>query len=633
MRTLVPGVVLAAAMSVALLGCFRMIWRLRAARTAPIAWRGLLCLPQRYLRDVHRVVARDKRAARMHVLSAGGFTSGTVLAIVVFGAGASSEVLVLGVALSGILMLCGAAIEWVRRFPVREARLPAGSYDLMPAALTAYALFLILASLEQLGLVTPTPARNFFQALTFACGIAGGSFLIAGFAIGPMRHALAGVLHISFHPRQMRFKLGSSDTALPLLDLDSERLGVQHVRDFDWRQWLGFESCVQCGRCEAVCPAFAAGTPLNPRQLIFSLWRATREVAVIDHDSASTATPELVGTVIHPDVIWACTTCRACVEECPMMIEHVDAIIDLRRGEILEKGTAPGKVPETLDLLETTATACGQGSARRLELANDLNLDLAAARGSFEFLLWLGEGALESRGQRTVRAVVKLLKHAGIDVAVLGDEEPDCGDLARRVGDEYRFRQLAERAIAALARYRFTAIITCDPHVLHCLRNEYPALGARYRVLHHTEVLEQLQTQGSLRFRPDSNRSVTYHDPCYLGRYSGEFDAPRRLLSSLFEDVREMERSRSQSFCCGGGGGAPIADVAQQRRVPDLRMDQARATGAGCLAVACPNCALMLESAAGPLVVMDIAELASELLLDATPVEHPSATSSQGTSA
>jgi Fe-S oxidoreductase len=197
-----------------------------------------------------------------------------------------------------------------------------------------------------------------------------------------------------------------------------------------------------------------------------------------------------------------------------------------------------------------------------------------------------------------------------VDFAVLGPEELDCGDLARRLGDEALFQNLARRNIALLARYRFKRILTADPHVLHCLKNEYPALGGRYEVVHHTTFLAELIAAGRLAPSRKLNQAVTYHDPCYLGRYNGEIEAPRAILDRLGVERREMERAGLRSSCCGGGGGAPLTDIAGKRRIPDIRMEHARATGAPVLAVACPNCAAMLEGVIGPRpAVADIAEL------------------------
>jgi len=293
-----------------------------------------------------------------------------------------------------------------------------------------------------------------------------------------------------------------------------------------------------------------------------------------------------------------------------MMIEHVDAIMSLRRHQTLVGGATPGKGAEALAELKAADNPGGRTLASRLDWATDLALPRLDKLGSSELLLWLGDAAFELRGQRSLRSLVRLLRQAKVDFAVLGPEELDCGDLARRLGDEALFQDLARRNIALLAKYRFQRILTADPHVLHCLKNEYPALGGRYEVVHHTTFLAELIAAGRLAPSRRLNQAVTYHDPCYLGRYNGEIEAPRMILDRLGVERREMERAGLRSSCCGGGGGAPLTDIAGKRRIPDIRMEHARATGAPVLAVACPNCAAMLEGVIGPRpAVADIAEL------------------------
>src|SRR5262252_5385375 len=260
-----------------------------------------------------------------------------------------------------------------------------------------------------------------------------------------------------------------------------------------------------------------------------------------------------------------------------MMIEHVDAIMSLRRHQTLVVGATPGKGAEALAELKATDNPGGRALAGRLDCATDLALPRLDKLGSSELLLWLGDAAFELRGQRSLRSLVRLLRQAKVDFAVLGAEELDCGDLARRLGDEALFQDLARRNIALLARYSFERILTADPHVLHCLKNEYPALGGRYEVVHHTTFLAELIKARRLVPAKALGGAVTFHDPCYLGRYNGEIEAPRGILERIGVERREMERSGLRSFCCGGGGGAAVTDIAGKRRIPDLRMEQARA--------------------------------------------------------
>ncbi|MBR9906239.1 MAG: (Fe-S)-binding protein, partial [Gammaproteobacteria bacterium] len=326
--------------------------------------------------------------------------------------------------------------------------------------------------------------------------------------------------------------------------------------------------------------------------------------------------------LVDADTLWSCTTCRACVEECPMMIEHVDAIVDMRRHLTLERGKTPNKGAEVLDNLIATDNPGGFDPGSRLNWAADLNLPLMSDIKQVEVLLWLGDGAFDMRNQRTLRALVKVLRAAEVDFAVLGTEERDSGDVARRLGDEATFQSLAKRNIATLSQYQFLQIVTCDPHSFHVLGNEYGELGgpdfnANYKVRHHSTFIAELFEAGRLTFAPWKGGSVTYHDPCYLGRYNGEYEAPRNVLKALGIEVKEMERSGFRSRCCGGGGGAPITDIPGERRIPDMRMNDVKESGAELVAVGCPQCTAMLEGVVDASAeVRDIAELVAEALVE-----------------
>lgn len=240
-------------------------------------------------------------------------------------------------------------------------------------------------------------------------------------------------------------------------------------------------------------------------------------------------------------------------------------------------------------------------------------------------LFWVGDGAFDMRNQRTLRAFVKVLKAAGVDFAVLGLEERDSGDVARRLGDEATFQLLASRNIQTLAKYSFKRIVTCDPHSFHVLKNEYGAFNGNYFVQHHSTFMAELIVDGALNLGQHKGTSVTYHDPCYLGRYNGEYEAPRQVLRALGIEVKEMQRSGFRSRCCGGGGGAPITDIPGKQRIPDMRMDDIRETGAELVAVGCPQCTAMLEGVVEPRpLIKDIAELVADALLeDAAPAKAP----------
>ncbi|MEF2071883.1 DUF3483 domain-containing protein [Consotaella aegiceratis] len=627
--TLLPWLIVAMVI-VAAMQIGRRVTLWQRGRPARVDWlRGLKALPKRYLVDVHHVVDRDRGASRMHVPVAAGLIAACGLSVLGLIPALGSSRLWWGlVAIAFAVMLAGANLEGSRRYPQKLPRLSAGRYQRLPLLLFAFAG----GGFATAGLGAAGDPMPGLAVLALLAAAVGGLGLALEVANGPMRHALAGATHLVAHPRPGRFE-GRRETALHPLDLAAAKLGAETPSDFDWNRLLSFDACIQCGRCEAVCPAFAAGQPLSPKHLIADLARA-QTVTVAPYDGApypnarpvaGTGGPQrpVIGAdaMIHPDTLWSCTTCRACVEECPMMIEHVDAIVDLRRFRTLEMGAVPIKAAEPLDNLRGCDEPSGRALAARTDFAAGLDLPLMRDVGSADLLLWLGQGAYDLRYQRTLRALIRLLRIAEVDFAVLGAEERDCGDLARRLGDEATFQRLAQDNIATLAAYRFSRIVTADPHALHVLRNEYPAFGGRYDVVHHTALLEELMAAGQLPAGALPDRSVTYHDPCYLGRYNDEFDAPRAVLDRLGVERREMARSHRTAMCCGGGGGAPVTDIAGDTRIPDLRMRQAGETGASIVAVACPGCTAMLEGVVGDRPeVRDVAELVLQAVEAAGPL-------------
>ena len=580
------------------------IWR--RGRAARVGWiSGLLALPRRYLVDVHDIVAREPETAQMHAWTAGGLLAGSAMALVGASPALRDSTTWWGLdELAFAVLLRGALVETRRRWR-RPSQLSGGRFQHLPALLLGYGLgglgLAVCAMLRASPAFTAAPL-----ALAGICGLT----LAAYAGRGPMRHAFTGALHLAAHPRPTRFAGGRSVGLTPE-NLEAERLGVETLADFAWNQLLGFDACVQCGRCEAACPAFAAGQPLNPKKLIYDLVASPLPYAGSPHPHARPLSGQapIVGGTIHPDTLWSCTTCRACVEECPMMIEHVDAVIGLRRHQTMMLGAVPSSAAARLDDLRGADEAGGRALAERTDFAAGLQLRVLAPGEATDVLLWLGEGAYDLRHGRTLRALVRLLHTGGVDFAVLGERERDCGDLARRLGDEATFARLARENVATLASVQFSKILTADPHALNSLRNDYSAYGGVYDVWHHTAFLDELVHDDKLMLGRLEGRA-TYHDPCYLGRYNGETKAPRRLLDALGLERVEMERHGARSFCCGGGGGAPLADIEGDRRIPDLRMAQARATGAALVVVACPTCTAMLEGVAGERPeVRDIAEL------------------------
>ncbi|CAO1669003.1 (Fe-S)-binding protein [Halomonas sp. NYA30] len=646
LETLLP-ILIFTALALAAIGAVRRIRLWRQGRPSPVnLFKGLAALPRRYLVDLHHVVGRDKMISNTHVATAGGFVAAAVLMILVHGLGIANPLL------GGLLLLASASMFVGSLFVARRRinppkRLSKGPWMRLPKSLMTFSIGVFLITLPTVGLLPEgllEGGGSWLLALVLAGVVAWGlGEMFFGMTWGgPMKHAFAGALHLAFHRRAERFStkkggVGRS-TGLKALNLEDEAapLGVEKPADFTWNQLLGFDACVQCGRCEAVCPAFAAGQPLNPKKLIQDMvvgMAGGSDAAyagspypgqpVGEHQGAPQA-PIVAPVVmkegkalVDADTLWSCTTCRACVEECPMMIEHVDAIVDMRRHLTLERGKTPNKGAEVLDNLIATDNPGGFDPGSRLNWAADLNLPLMADLKQVDVLLWLGDGAFDMRNQRTLRALVKVLRAAEVDFAVLGTEERDSGDVARRLGDEATFQSLAKRNIATLAKYRFLQIVTCDPHSFHVLGNEYGELGGVYDVRHHSTFIAELFDAGRLTFTPWKGGRVTYHDPCYLGRYNGEYEAPRNVLKALGIEVKEMERSSYRSRCCGGGGGAPITDIPGKQRIPDMRMNDVKESGAELVAVGCPQCTAMLEGVVDASAeVRDIAELVADALVE-----------------
>ena len=637
LNTLLP-ILLFAAVGLAVLGALRRVAMWRRGRASKVdLLGGLLAMPKRYMVDLHHVVARDKYMANTHVATAGGFVLAAVLAILVHGFGLHNRILGYALLLATTLMFVGALfVAKRRRNP--PARLSKGPWMRLPKSLLAFSVSFFLVTLPVAGIL-PAHFGGWLLAAILAVGVLWGvSELFFGMTWGgPMKHAFAGALHLAWHRRAERFGGGRS-TGLKPLDLEdpSTPLGVEKPKDFTWNQLLGFDACVQCGKCEAACPAFAAGQPLNPKKLIQDM--VVGLAGGTDAQFAGSPYPgkaigehgghphqPIVNGLVDAETLWSCTTCRACVEECPMMIEHVDAIVDMRRHLTLEKGATPNKGAEVLENLIATDNPGGFNPGGRMNWAADLNLSLLSEKTSTDVLFWVGDGAFDMRNQRTLRAFVKVLKAAKVDFAVLGLEERDSGDVARRLGDEATFQLLAKRNIQTLAKYRFKRIVTCDPHSFHVLKNEYGAFNGNYLVQHHSTYLAELIGAGALNLGQHKGSSVTYHDPCYLGRYNGEYEAPRNVLRALGIEIKEMQRSGFRSRCCGGGGGAPITDIPGKQRIPDMRMEDIRETGAELVAVGCPQCTAMLEGVVEPRpMIKDIAELVADALLeDAAPGKAP----------
>jgi Fe-S oxidoreductase len=419
-------------------------------------------------------------------------------------------------------------------------------------------------------------------------------------------------------------------------DMDMENVteetvfGVGVVEQFTWKQMLDFATCTECGRCQSVCPAWNTGKPLSPKLVIMGLRdnmfsQASRLLAE-NGDGAGGPPETLVPNTIEPDVLWSCVTCGACVEECPVDIEHVDAIVDMRRYEVLMESRFPPEAGLMLRNIENQGDPWGLGQAKRTEWTRGLDFEVPVVTDEIpddiEYLYWVGcAGALDERARKGVQATARILHRAGVTFAILGPKESCTGDPARRFGNEYLFQEQAKANVEVLTGVGAKKIIATCPHCFNTLKNEYPSLGGNFEVIHHAQLLEHLVASGKLTPGGGYQGTVTYHDPCYLGRHNRVFDQPRSVIDSIpGANQVEMKRCREKSFCCGAGGSRMWLEETIGKRINMERTDEAFTTGADVVSTACPYCMIMLDDAVRAnnkeeeVRVLDLSQLVEESL-------------------
>jgi Fe-S oxidoreductase len=475
-------------------------------------------------------------------------------------------------------------------------------------------------------------------------------------------------LHLFTAPLNVFFYDLTPKGALPLVkDIEQrieneEPLGASRVQDLGRKDILDLYTCTECGRCQDACPAWDTDKPLSPKKLILDLQEhvltagpglvAARRQEPVGREAAGsgvTAVQSLVeearmplaGGVIMDETLWSCTTCRACMQACPVFIEHVPKIVDMRRNLVMQEGRIPDELARTFRNLEQNGNPWQFNNSTRSKWAEGLGIaeiDEVEDVAGLEVVWWVGcLGSFDQRNQKISRALAAIFQQANVQFAIMGKSESCCGDPARRPGNEYLYQVLAQANIEVMNELKVTKLVTACPHCFNTIKNEYPQLGGNYEVLHHTEFINYLIKEGRIKLGAAVEQTITFHDPCYLGRYNDGYDAPREVLGAIpGVNLVEMKRSRETARCCGAGGGRMWLEERHGRRMNQNRIIDVQETGAGTLASSCPFCTSMFQDGIkgqgveDNLKLQDIAELVQASMVTAptapaTPSEQPAA--------
>ena len=539
----------------------------------------------------------------------------------------SDDAIVLGILL--FLGLSGFLLEALRLSATRD---PAA-----PIHWVAYPLTLVLNGVDPSVLAGA-------HAVTWWSHMLANTALLVYLPVSKLAHIFTG-------PTNVFLRATDARAALPLIANieEQEHFGVAKLSDFNWKQLVNFDACMRCGRCLDFCPTFNTGKPLKPRQLIVEVGAymdrqagllagpagpRVDEAGVRGHELVAPDEPslaqvprvaELIGAVVSEDELWDCTTCRACMEQCPVRIEHVPLIVEMRRNLVLEQSRFPQELVTLFNNLERNANPYSFPASTRADWAASAGVqELAdvADPSELELVYWVGcMSSFDARNQRVATALARILKAADVKFAILGKEESCVGDPARRAGNEYLYQILAQTNIERLNQYQAKRVVASCPHCFNTLRNEYPQLGGSYQVVHHSQLIQELIDSGRLKVPAAVLRDgYAYHDPCYLGRYNQVYDEPREVLNQVRGGFVELPRCRDRGFCCGAGGARAFMEEKRGTRISHNRLNEAIATQASGVAVACPYCVTMFEDGVRALnveerfAVRDIAEIVAEAL-------------------
>jgi len=438
--------------------------------------------------------------------------------------------------------------------------------------------------------------------------------VVAGFLIVVLHskhlHIFTSLLNVPFGRQPLALgRLRPEHIDIETMD-ENTKIGAGVVEDFEWKHFLDMLTCTECGRCQSVCPAWNTGKELNPKLLVMNLrdHALAKMPVLIGETTAENASGEakvaceqsLVGDVIHDDVLWACVTCGACVYECPVDIEHVDMIMDMRRNQVMMESRFPREAQGMLNNVESSGNPWGISGDGRMQWAKGMEDDVRVVNGKVpddvEYLFFVGcAGSSDDRAIKTTRAVAELFKKAGVKYAVLGPQETCNGDPARRIGNEYLFQEMAKQNVEKFNEKGVKKIITQCPHCFNTFKNEYPDYGGTYEVVHHAQLLAQLVGEGKLQPTTPLDATVTYHDPCYLARHNDVLTDPRHVITATGARQQEMHRCGRRTFCCGAGGARFFMEETEGKRINSERIEEAVGTNADIVGTACPFCLVMLD--------------------------------------
>jgi Fe-S oxidoreductase len=549
-----------------------------------------------------------------------------------------------------VLVLVGVAFFIVRRFLIRPKAYRTTLFDSGVIYILLITVTLSYLYFEAFAIAShPESARLSVLGKTLAAGVAGlpAGTLATHLKISWWLHILIVFGFIAYVPHSKYFHMftgpvnvflrspGSGREIRPIDIEKAEVFGVEKAPDLSWKDYLDAFACMECGRCQDACPAFASGKPLSPKMIIFNLEKHLLEQRHKLLENKRDDLPALFPDVHTEGEIWTCTTCGACQHVCPVEIEHIRKIVGVRQSEVLMQSRFPQELNSFFRNVETNSNPWGIGFAKRADWAAGLNVPVMGERGSAEFLLWVGcAGSFDEEGIQIARAMVTILNKAGFDFAILGTEEKCCGDSARRLGQEYLFQSLAAENAGLFLKYQVKKILTFCPHGYNTFKNEYPKLRrllpgipekdqarlAEIEIIPHVVFLRELIRAGRLPLRANGISLLTYHDSCYSGRHNGLITEPREIIASLGPKAfAELKNNRQHSFCCGAGGGLMWTEEKLGQRINHLRTEEVIASGAEVAATSCPFCLNMLKDGLkdkqrADIKVRDLAQLIADSL-------------------